>query len=266
MTESDADKGAGSTDMSDAEKAAADALAAKKQEIEDAAKAKAGTDADATDDSTGDTGKTDDKTEDDPSGDEDWESRFKGLQPKYQVLQEEKKDWDDMRVTLNGQLSEAETALKTATGEVKDLETSAESAKKGSDELQSTIDEMTKSAERTKLIMSEYPDLATLEAKGLLPQDVVGDDLNTALDEMRKVLNTGAKQILQAQAVGATGDGEHQTGSRTQGDDVNTISELLMVANRENDASEISRLTNLLVEARNKDTVAQSGVGAGDIS
>jgi chromosome segregation ATPase len=263
MTKSDAEKGAGPTDsMAEAERKAQEFLDSRKAASEEDDAKGAG----PTDESTGDTEKPkDDKKKEEPSGDEDWEARFKGLQPKFQTLQQDFKGLEEDKQKLAGQLSEVESSLKTAEELVSEMKESSQSAQKAQEELQGMVDSLTEKSERSTLIMSEYPDLAALEAKGLLPQDVSGDDLKSTLDEMRSVLNTEAKEIIQKQAVGATGDGEHSSGSRTQGDDVTTISEMMIKAGQKGDMPEVARLSDLLVEAQNKEFAAQ-GVGQGDAS
>ena len=214
----------------------------------------------STDKSSGDTTSKDDTgskdKDDDKGGDDNWEDRFKGLQPKYQQAVEtyktDKEAWDKDRINLLGQVSESETKLKSAQDEVKKLTEDAETSGTGKTEMQTQIDTLGKQLERNTLIMSEYPDLSLFEAKGMLPKDVEGEELKTALNEFRTLMGSAAIDALKDRDAGDTGDQDVSTGSRSQGKDIGSLQELLMKANAEGDAKEIKRVTDLLVEAQNK--------------
>jgi len=193
----------------------------------------------------------------------DWEGRFKGLQPKYQTLQEtykaEKSAWEKQRLEQLGRIGELEGNVKSAHEAVDGLTKDLEGAVTGQTNLEAEIEKLTKQIERHNLIMSEYPDLAILEGKGLLPADKSGDELKAALLEMRTIMGANAQAALANLSAGATGDDENITGRRSQGTDLQSIQEQLMTANKAGDAAEITRLTNLLVEEQEKIYVAQRG-------
>ena len=86
----------------------------------------------------------------------------------------------------------------------------------------------------------------------MLPKDVEGEELTTALNEFRTLMGGKAIDALKDLNAGDTGDEDLSSGSRSQGKDVGTLQELLMKANVEGDAKEIKRVTDLLVEAQNK--------------
>ena len=206
--------------------------------------------ADSTEDkAAGDSTQTD-KT-DDTSPDTDWEKRFKGLQPKHQTLVEEhknlkvqialdKKEQDEAKVTLGLEIDELKGSLKTATE-------GSEGLTKSNDELGKMVESLETQLERNTLIMSEYPDLAVLEAKGLIRKDLDGDELTEALDSMRSLMKTTATKATADLAAGASADGDQITGTRGQGHSVNSISDLLMVAQKNRDHGEVTRLTDLLI-------------------
>jgi hypothetical protein len=206
------------------------------------------------DKSSGDSTSKDDTG--DKGGDDDWEARFKGLQPKYQTAVEthkvDKIAWDADRIKLLGQVSDGETKLKSAQDEVSKLTETAETTGKGSEEMQTQIDTLGKQVERDKLIMAEYPDLALYESKGLLPKDLDGDELKTALNEFRVIQGGAALDALKALGAGETGDEELITGDRSKGSDVASLQDQLMKANVAGDPKEIKRLTDLLVAEQNK--------------
>lgn len=233
-----------------AAKAASDAAA---KVVADKATADAAAAAAATAAGTG--GTTDDASK-------DWEARFKGLQPLHQKLQDEKKAWEDSRLKLGGQVAELDTALKAAQAQIVKLQEDGTKATSGQTELQKTVDGLQKQLERNALIMSDYPQLSVLEAKGLLPKDVEGDALKGALDSMLSVLTTEGQRLAGLKGAGSTGDGTHTTGARSQGDDLSTISDQLLEANQKGNAAEIKRLTGLLIDARNKQ-LAGEGVKTG---
>ncbi len=194
----------------------------------------------------------------------DYEASYKGLQPKYQALVEEQKTWDEKRLALGGQIAELETTIKTSATTVDGMTGEAKKSEDAQAELQKTIDGLEVKAKRSDLIMSEYPHLAEMESKGLLPPDLEGDELTTKLDSMSELLkeqgvfNTGAK------IQGSTGDDDLITGDkRSQGDDVASLTGKIMEANAGGDIKEAARLTSLLLEAQNK-KFAAAGVGALD--
>lgn len=213
----------------------------------------------AKDKAAGDSTQTD-KT-DDLSPDTDWEKRFKGLQPKHQTLVKDNKDlkvqfaldkgeWDKEKVTLGLEIDELKGSLKTATE-------GGEGLTKSNEELGKTVGSLETQLERNTLIMSEYPDLAVLEAKDLIRKDLVGDDLTEALDSMRSLMKTTGAKAAADLAAGATVDGDQITGARSQGHDVNSISDLLMVAQKNKDQSEITRLTDLLISQAETEIFSQ---------
>lgn len=238
-----------------AKKLAEDATDETTEELED----KATVDDSAEDKSTGDSSQ-DDQT-DDKSSDENWEKRFKGLQPKHQILVEEhkdlkvqvgldKKEYDEETVKLGLEIDE----LK---GDVTKFTESSEGLTKSNDELKKTVESLETQLERNKLIMSEYPDLAVLEAKGLIREDLDGDELTKALDDMRSLMVAKGESMTKELIVGSS-DGEQTTGQRSQVKGVSSIGEALMVAQKNKDVDEINRLTALLVTAADTEVFSQS--------
>jgi len=233
------------------DKAKADAEALKKTEADSAA-AKAAADSTKTD-------KTD-KSDAGKSSDQDWEKRFKGLQPIHQTLVEsnqslivqvalDKKEWDTKEAEFDVKITGLEGDLKKAT------ETS-EGTTKSNTELEKTVESLNAQAERNKMIMSDYPDLAVLEAQGLIRQDIEGDELTTALDSMRTLMVAKGEAAVKDLSIGSS-DANLTTGNRSQAKDVNSIGELLMVAQKNKDVDEITRLTDLLVKTADVEVFQQ---------
>ena len=192
-----------------------------------------------------------DKSDKDKSSDEDWEKRFKGLQPIHQTLVEDnknlvvkvaldKKDWDTKEAEFGVKITGLEGDLKKATE-------SSDGLTKSNAELAKTVETLNTQAERSKMIMSDYPDLSVLEAQGLIRQDIEGDELTKALESMRSLMVATGKDAVKDLSVGAS-DANLTTGNRSQAKDVNSIGELLMVAQKDKNVDEVTRLTSLLVQ------------------
>jgi chromosome segregation ATPase len=216
-----------------------------------------------TDDSTGDDASKKKSADTQTDDQKDWESSYKGLQPKYQALVEEKKAWEDDRLKLGGTIAELETSVKASAETVKGMTDEATKAETASAELQKTIEGLTGKLERSELIMSEYPHLAGLESKGLLPPELMGDELKEKLDSMSEVLQEQGVSNTGAKIKGSTGDDDVTTGKRSQGDDVQSINQKIMEANQQGDTKEAARLMPLLLEAQNK-KFAAAGIGVQD--
>jgi hypothetical protein len=191
------------------------------------------------------------------SGGEDWEKRFKGLQPLYQSV---KADFDAFKGTaetektqLMGKISILEGEIKTKDESIAKVQADLSASIKGQDELKGTVTTLEKKLSRQTLIMSQFPDLGSFEAKGLISPELEGDALLKALTDMRDLLGSNGRQALEQTLAGSTSVHEASNVGRTSGDDVKTLGQKLMEANIKGDAAEISRLTSLLVEAQRKE-------------
>lgn len=257
MTEVDPTAKPGETDTDDKKKGEADPTDLKGATDtdglngDDASKKKAAADAKSKEDA-----KTD--------GDKDWEGSYKGLQPKYQKLVEAEKTWEEKRLALGGQIAELETTIKASAETLDGLTKDATKADDASGELQKTIDGLEGKLKRSELIMSEYPHLAEMESKGLLPPDLEGDELTKKLDSMSELLKEQGVSNTGARIKGSTGDDDVTTGKRSQGDDVASLTGKIMEANAAGETKEAARLTALLLDAQNK-KFAAAGLGAQDI-
>jgi chromosome segregation ATPase len=196
-----------------------------------------------------------------PNPDEDWEKRFKGLQPKFQELSEDHKKllgtYDSEKTTWAGEKSQLETQIDTLNKQIEEAQKATESLTTGKSELEKQIETMNAQAERRTLIMAEYPELARLEAKGLLPKDLEGDELKTALNDIRSLMLEQRKGAIEKQIAGSTTAEDLTTGSRGQVEGVQGIGDKLMEANRAGDAVEVTRLTKLLVNQAQTEVFAQ---------
>lgn len=207
-----------------------------------------------TDDTTGDESskkKSDSKKDQDDAA-EDFERKFKGLQPKYQTLVTEAQEHEGELLKLGGKIAELETTIAASGETIVKMGETAKEAEKGSDGLQKTNEELEGKLERTNLIMSDYPDLAALEAKGLLPVDVEGEELKEKLDSMSEVLKEQGADNIGEKIKGSTGDEDVKTGGRSKGDSIEDTSQKILEANKAGDTKESARLTAILLEQQNK--------------
>ena len=211
-------------------------------------------DAPDTDATTGDDGdkKKDSGKKDQDAAAEDYEHKFKGLQPKYQTLVEEAKEHEDALLKLGGKIAELETTIASSGETIVKMNETAKEAEEGSDGLTKTNKELEGQLERSNLIMSDYPELAALEAKGLLPVDVEGDELKVKFDSMSEVLKEQGSSNVAEKVKGSTGEEDISTGGRSGGDSIDDTSHKILEANKTGDTKESARLTAILVEQQNK--------------
>jgi hypothetical protein len=224
-----------------------------------------GTDADdkgGSDDTkpTGDQ-KPDAKT-DDTSPDTDWEKRFKGLQPKHQTLVEDHKSalvqhgldtetWGKEKVELGLKIDTLESELKAITEKMEGFE-------KSNEELSGLVESGKAKLERNALIMSEYPELAVMEAKGLIRDDLEGDSLTEALNDLRSLMVAKGEEAVKDKTAGSTGDDGHSSGGRGQAMSAADLNQKIMDAQKNRDFAEADRLTQLLIKEANATILSDS--------
>ena len=146
--------------------------------------------------------------------DENWQERYKGMQRAFNKKSEE---LDNLAEKFENLMEESETS-KATEGE---LQKQLQDIQKQMDERQQELDQMTgqiaaqeAKQKRTNLILSEFPDLAPFEAKGLLP-DVPDDQMKDKFNEFREVFQSRVEDDVKKQVVGASaaetgGDGTHK--------------------------------------------------------
>jgi chromosome segregation ATPase len=195
-------------------------------------------------------------------GKEDYEARFKGLQPKVQELAEANKSLTSERLQLLGTISEQEAQLTAAQKQLEEKQGEVDAATKAQEESQGTIDTLEAQIERQTLIMSEFPDLAQMEAKGLINPALSGDELKTHLGEMRSILKSQGVSAMESLTAGSTSAEETKTGARTQGDSIADIDQKMQAAMREGNMEEVNRLEKILIEQADKVVFTDQGTGA----
>lgn len=195
-------------------------------------------------------------------GGEDWEARFKGLQPKVQELAEANKALTSERLQHLGRISELEGLLTASDKKIEESQKQLDAATSAQTEFQETINTLEKEAERATLIMSDYPDLAQMEAKGLIAPGLFGEELKTKLEDLRSVLKSKGANVVETLIAGSTSVEETKTGSRTQGDTVADIDQLMQAAMKNGDMKEVDRLEQLLIKQANREVFQQGGAPA----
>jgi hypothetical protein len=118
--------------------------------------------------------------------------RYVGLQKTYQTEQEARKKADEDLGLLKTQVVGFETDKSTLSGEVEQLKTTVT-------EKDSEITALQKKQQRASLIFSQFPELASFEADGLLPDAKDEEGLTTKFKAFSEKLGTmkqqGAKEF-----------------------------------------------------------------------
>jgi hypothetical protein len=127
---------------------------------------------------------------------ETWKNRFTGLQGRYQQerdahlsAQAKITDLEGTLTQLRGDVEAKGLEITSLTGQVTEWKTkhTAADAELG----------------RLKMVAADFPDLLSLEAKGLLPAGA-GDELKGKLTTLRETLKTQGQQNTAQQKVGET--------------------------------------------------------------
>lgn len=197
----------------------------------------------------------------DPPANENWEERFKGLQPVHQKLVESsnalKAEYGTAQVTWGDEKASMQLQIDQLTTERDTLKTSSTGLGETNEKLEQSIESLNAQIARNQLIMSEYPDLALFEARGLIAKELTGDDLTNALNDLRSLMKSKAVDVEAGRMAGSTGAEAGATGGRGEAKGVTDIGEQLMKAQREGDADEISRLSALLIKTAEVEVFSQ---------
>lgn len=160
------------------------------------------------------------KTDPPAQPDTDWEGRYKGLQ---RTFDRTKKELDDLREKQEDLLEESETSKQTE----RDTKALLEKLQKDMDDKQAEFDSLTgelathkAKGERADLIMSDFSDLASFEARGLLPQAETVEEMKEKFEAFRDALKDTVQAGVQEKVTGAgpasTGGGQTPTRSKEQ--------------------------------------------------
>jgi hypothetical protein len=133
---------------------------------------------------------------------EDWERRFKGMQTAYNKQQTQLAEQSaDYEKTL-GEVEELRAQAKAFEGEKEGILAQLTELDTIKGELLSQINTHSLQAERSKLIMEEFMDLAQFEAKGLLPSAENVEEMKERFENFRQAFNTSVDQTMKNRMVG----------------------------------------------------------------
>ena len=125
---------------------------------------------------------------------EEWKASYNGLQASYQKLKETS---DQTIADLQRQLAEAQTDLETSKqgktssdSQVETLNSEKTDLLAQIETLQSEKATLEGNLDRSKLVMSDFPELAAFEAQGLLPSGNGEDDLKAKFTSFRETMQS----------------------------------------------------------------------------
>lgn len=146
----------------------------------------------------------------------DWEKRYKGLQKTFDALTNKFNKLQEQYDQLVAESEELRQKTKGHEAEKTALSNSLHQKETENDTLSKQIAAHALERERTKLIMTEYPDLAQFEAKGLLPSAETVEALKPLLDEFRGTIKGMVGDNVNQKLKGSTpqGGGNHQPPAR----------------------------------------------------
>jgi chromosome segregation ATPase len=142
---------------------------------------------------------------------QEWAKSYKGLQGHVNKLNGQIEGMNTQVSDLTGErdtalsdiegvrteFQQSQQSAQTLTGEVENLTNQLTEATSNAETLQTQLD-------RQGLIISDYPDLAAFEAKGLLPQADSPEDLAGKLDAFRETMTTQVSAELEDTLDGST--------------------------------------------------------------
>ena len=124
----------------------------------------------------------------------DWEKAYKGLQKNHDKVVVER---DTLRGEVDTQVAlveEQKQTIRSATTEKDLITTKNVEANETISGLEAQVNVSKAEAERAKLIMSEFNDLAQFEAKGLLPAAENEDDMRAKFSDFRETLGVTVQE------------------------------------------------------------------------
>ena len=133
---------------------------------------------------------------------EDWERRFKGMQTAYNKQQTQLAEQSaDYEKTL-GEVEELRAQAQSFEGEKEGLQAQLTELDTMKGDLESQINTHSLQADRSKLIMEEFMDLAPFEAKGLLPSAENVEEMKERFENFRQAFNTTVDQTMKNRMTG----------------------------------------------------------------
>jgi len=133
---------------------------------------------------------------------EDWEKRFKGMQKAYNTLQDQHTKQATEFEEILGQVEELRAEVKNYEGEKQGLQQQISEYDQMKADLETQIKTHSLQAERAKLIMSDFTDLAAFEAQGLLPQAETTEEMQERFEAFRQAFNTTVEKTTKNRVTG----------------------------------------------------------------
>lgn len=158
---------------------------------------------------------------------EEWKNSYNGLQVTYQRL----KDSTDQKIAdlqrqlgeANAQIEELKQGKTTAEGKIAALTQEKEDLSTQNQTLSGEKTQLETAVSRSKLVMSEYPELAAFEAQGLLPvaadEETMRSLFNNFRDTMQSQVGTQVKKTVQGTQPTGSGRTSTQTTKTSAGED-----------------------------------------------
>lgn len=151
----------------------------------------------------------------------EWVTTYKGLQTAYNKLQDQ----------TSKTIADLEAKLKDATVEIETLKAGSTSKESQAAVLQKEIVSLTQQIEtlkneksqaetkvaRSQLVMKEFPELASWEAQGLLPDGEAGDELMALFGKFRDNLSNNVSSEVKKTVAGSSPAGSGRTGAGSGG-------------------------------------------------
>jgi len=141
----------------------------------------------------------------------DWAAAYKGLQSAYNKLQTK---MDKLQEQYDAASSQSEEHLQGKSAAEKQLKTLGEEMETLKQQI-STLDGEKTAAEakieRSRLIMSEFPELAEFEAKGLIPNADTPEAQRTIFEQFKETLGGRIDTTVQSKMAGASPPGTSTT-------------------------------------------------------
>lgn len=134
----------------------------------------------------------------------DWEGRYKGLQKTYDKL---RLDMEALRAKYEEMLGTSETnvqRIKALEAEKSTLEGKSQTLEGEKSQLEARIKTQEALAERTRVVIDEFPDLVAFEGKGLLPDSSDITVLKEKLNQFREALGSRVEHGVADKLKGVT--------------------------------------------------------------
>jgi predicted nuclease with TOPRIM domain len=145
--------------------------------------------------------------------DEDYESRFKGLQRSYNKLQKKHSELTASLEQTSEQREEALMSQSELEKQLKKLQEDMDSLDKEKANLAGQLASQEVNVKRSTLIMSEFSDLARFEAQGLLPPAEDEEKMRELFALFRDTLGSSVDSAVDKKMVGVTAKASGNVGT-----------------------------------------------------